>query len=78
MKMDEDFFGSNLVDEFILSSTIDNRTTIHEAWSKGNFWKGDGIDSFLREFSQKVFCPKVAKIRQKKRLDSWTLSNQLY
>jgi hypothetical protein len=31
MKMDEDVFGSNLVDEFILSSTIDNRTAIHEA-----------------------------------------------
>jgi hypothetical protein len=49
------------VDEF--SSTIDNLTTIHEAWGKGNFWKGDGIDSSLREFSQKDFCHKVAKIR---------------
>ncbi len=31
MKMDENCFLSNLVDEFIISSTIDNRTTIHEA-----------------------------------------------
>jgi hypothetical protein len=29
-----------------------------------------GFFIFLREFSQKDFCPKVTKIRQKKRLDS--------